>query len=79
MVSSSLRSTLTNLLVAEELTTKWLDEGSSFGLTYLDFSKTLDSGNRQLLLAKLRGYGNGWVERFFSRRTFQVNVNVTLF
>ncbi len=32
------RSTLTNLLVAEELIAKWLDEGSAVDLIYLDFS-----------------------------------------
>ncbi len=34
------RSTLTNLLVAEELITKWLDEGSAVDMMYRDFSKS---------------------------------------
>ncbi len=75
--------TLTNLLVAEELITKWLDDGSVANLIYLDFSKAFDSVSHRLLLDKLRGYGNApiainWVECFLSRRTFQVNVNETL-
>ncbi len=77
------RSTLTNLLVAEELITKWLDEGSAVDLIYLGYYKTFDLVNHRLLLDKLRGYGNApvvicWVECFLSRRTFQVNVNGTL-
>ncbi len=77
------RSTLTNLLVAEELITKWLDEGSAVDLIYLDFSNAFDSVNHRRLLHKLRGNGVApivisWVECFLSRRTFQVNVNGTL-
>ncbi len=37
------RSTPINLLVAEELATKWPDEGNVANLIYLDFSKTFDS------------------------------------
>ncbi len=73
------RSTLTNLLVAEEMITK-LHEGSAVDLIYLDFSKAFDSDNYRRHLAKRRGYGIGpivigWIECFLSRRTFQVNVN----
>ncbi len=76
------RSTLANLLVAEELITKWLDEGSAVDLIDLDFSKAFDSVNHRLLLHKLRGYGIApivisWVECFLSRRTL-ANVNGTL-
>ncbi len=41
------RSTLTNLLVAEQLITKWLDEWSAVDLIYLGFSKAFDSVNRR--------------------------------
>ncbi len=75
--------TLTKLLVAEELITKWLDVGSVGRLIYLDFSSAFYSVNHRLLLDKLRGYGIAaikisWVECFLSRRTVQVNVNGTL-
>ncbi len=43
-------STLTNRLVAEELVTKWLFEGSAADLIYLDISKVFDSVNHRLLL-----------------------------
>ncbi len=74
------RSTLTNCLVAEELITKWLDEGGAIDLIYLDFCKTFYSVDHRLLLATLRGYGIApivisRVESFLSRRIFQVNVN----
>ncbi len=69
--------------MAEELITKWLDEGSAVDLIYLDLSKAFDSVNHRLFLHKLRGYGIApivisWVEFFLSRRTLQVNVNGTL-
>ncbi len=77
------RSTLANLLVGEEMITKWLDEGSSVDLNYPDFSEAFDSVNHRLLLAKLRGYGIApvaisWIECFPNRRTFQLNVYGTL-
>ncbi len=76
------RSTLTNLLIAEELVTYWLDEGSPVDLIYLDISKAFYSVNHRLLLDKLKGYGIGsivisCIECFLSRRTFQVNANGT--
>ncbi len=80
MVSPPRRSTPTNFLVTEELITKWLDEVSAVDLTYLDFSKAIDSVDHRLLLDKLRGYGIApivisWIESFLNQRAFQVNVN----
>ncbi len=72
-------STLTNLLVAEEVITKWLDEGSAVDMIYLDFSKAFDSLNNRLLLDKLRGYDIvpiviSWVKGFL----LPMNINGTL-
>ncbi len=69
--------------MAEDLITKWLDEGNAVDLIYQDFSKVFDSVNHRLLLDKLRCYVIApivisCVEFFLSRRTFQVNVNRTL-
>ncbi len=76
------RSTLTNLLVVEELITKRLNEGSAGDVIYQDFSRVFDSVNHRFLLHKLRGYGivpivMSWAECFLSRRTFRVNINGT--
>ncbi len=51
------RSTLTNLLSAEETVTRWLDEGDTVDIVYLDFAKSFDSVNHRLLLTKLKCYG----------------------
>ncbi len=69
--------------MAEELITKWLDEGSVADLIYLDFSKGFGSVNHRLLLDKLRGYGIApivisWVECFLSQLTLQVKINGTI-
>ncbi len=68
-------STLINLLVAEKLVTKWLDEGSAVDLIYTDFPKAFYLVNLRLLIAKLRGYGIvsskiSWAVCFLSRWTF---------
>ncbi len=83
MTSSPRRLTLVNPLVAEDLITTWFDEGSVVDPIDRDLSKAFDSVNHRLLLAKLMGYGivptvTNRVESFFSRQTFQVNVNGVL-
>ncbi len=43
------RSTVTNLLSTEETVTRWLDEGDTVDIVYLDFAKAFDSVNYRLL------------------------------
>ncbi len=77
------RSTVTNLLSAEETVTRWLDEGGTVDIVYLDFAKAFDSVNHRLLLTKLKCYGIApsvinWIESYLRRRSFQVSVNGSL-
>ncbi len=51
------RSTVANLLSAEETVTRWLDEGNTVKIVYLDFEKAFDSVNHRLPLTKLKCYG----------------------
>ena len=48
------RSCLTDLLcLFEEITTKWVDEGSPVDVIYLDFQKAFDKVPHQRLILKL--------------------------
>ncbi len=63
------RSTLTNLLSAEETVTRWFDEGDTADIICLDFAKAFDSVNHRLLLTKLKCYGIApsvinWIESY---------------
>ncbi len=50
------RSTVTKL-TAEETVTRWLDEGDTVGVVYLEFAQTFDPMNHRLLTTKLKFYG----------------------
>ncbi len=74
------RSTVTHLLSAEETVTRWLDEGDTVDIVYLDFAKAFDSVSHRLLLTKLKCYGIApsvinWIESYLRRRSFQESVN----
>ncbi len=51
------RSTVTNLLSAEETATRWLDEGDTVDIDYLDLVKAFDSENHCLLLTMFKCFG----------------------
>ena len=67
------RSCLTNLLCFLEEITKWVDDGSSVDVVYLDFQKAFDKVPHQRLLLKLKAHGIGndvinWIEKWLSHR-----------
>ena len=56
----------------EEIT-KWLDDGSSVDVIYLDFQKAFDKVPHQRLLLKLKAHGIGdgiidWIEQWLTDR-----------
>ena len=50
------RSCLTNLVVAEETITKYLDNRETVDVVFLDFAKAFDSVNHRMLILKLEAY-----------------------
>ena len=75
----SRRSCASQLLVVLEQFSKWLDDGLSFDVIYLDFSKAFDSVPHERLLQKLLSYGvignvHNWIRSFLSERTQVVKV-----
>ncbi len=52
-----LRSTVKNLLSAEETVTQWLDKGNTFDIVYLDFTRAFHLANHSFLVTKLNCYG----------------------
>ena len=75
----SKRSGVTQLLQVIEYFTNSLDNGRSFDVVYLDFSKAFDSVPHERLLIKLSSYGiEGkllqWIKGFLFHRTQRVRV-----
>jgi len=73
------RSCLTNLLVFLDKVTKYIDDGYSVDVIYLDFAKAFDKVPHQRLLDKLKGHGiNGkvfnWIESWLTNRRQRVCV-----
>ncbi len=63
--------------------TRWLDEGDTVDIIYLDFAKAFASVNHRLLFIKLKCHGIApsvinWIESYLRRRSFQVSVNGSL-
>ena len=73
------RSPQTNLIEYLNATTKWMDEGRSFDVLYLDFSKAFDVVSHNKLVTKLKNIGiEGnllrWLDDWLRRRRQRVRV-----
>ena len=73
------RSVQTNMLEFLNRTTKWMDEGRSFDIIYLDFAKAFDKVCHKRLLLKLGEIGIGkkiinWIGNWLSGRRQRVKV-----
>ena len=73
------RSVQTNLIEFLNKTTKWLDEGRSFDVIYLDFAKAFDKVCHRRLMVKLKKYGIfgevlRWIGDWLSGRRQRVKV-----
>ncbi len=77
------RSCLSNLILQEERVTRFLDEGHTVNLVYLDFAKTFDAVNHLFLLAKLKFSGIdgavlNLIKSYLSNRSYQVQIDDVL-
>ena len=66
-------------MLFEEIT-KWVDDGSSVDVFYLDFQKAFDKVPRQRLLLKLKSHGIGndvinWIEKWLTHKRQRVIVD----
>ena len=73
-------SCLTNLLRFLEEITKWVDDGSTVDVVYLDFQKAFDKVPHQRLLLNLKAHGIGndvinWIEKWHTHRRHRVIVD----
>ena len=73
------RSVQTNMIDFLNKTTKWLDEGRSFDVVYMDFAKAFDKVCHRRLLVKLEecgiiGEALRWLEDWLSERRQRVRV-----
>ena len=74
------RSCLTNVLCVLEEITKWIDEGSSVDIIYLDFLKVFDKVPHQRLLLNLKAHCSGdglidCIEQWLTDRRHRVVVD----
>ena len=70
----------TNLTDFMNQATKWMDDGKSFDVLYLDFQKAFDKVDHQRLMVKMEGIGvRGkvweWLWDWLSGRLQKVRVN----
>ena len=74
------RSVQTNMVDFNNTTTKWMDEGRSFDVIFLDFAKAFDKVCHRRLLVKLEEWGIlgdvlGWIKDWLSGRKQKVRVD----
>ena len=75
------RSCLPNVLcVFEEITNKWVDDGSPVYVIYLDFRKAFDKVPHRRLILKLKAHGMeksiiNWIEQWLTGRSQRVVVD----
>ena len=74
------RSVQTNMIEFMNQMTKWLDEGKSFDILYLDFAKAFDKVCHERILLKLESVGIGgkvlrWLKDWLSGRRQRVGVD----
>ena len=72
------RSCLTNLICFLGEITKWVDDGSSVDVVYVDFQKAFDKVPHQRLLLNLKAHGNdviNWIEKWLKHRMQRVTVD----
>ena len=75
------RSCSTNLLLAFELWTNWIDHGYGIDIVYLDYRKAFDSVDHGKLIEKLLGIGVNcklvkWIAAFLQDRMMKVKVKL---
>ena len=74
------RSPQTNLIDFFNIATKWMDEGKSFDVLYLDFSKAFDVVDHERLMVKveaigIRGKLKDWIRNWLRDRRQRVKVD----
>ena len=77
------RSCISNLLLARETWTQYLDSNKRLDVVFVDFSKAFDKVPHQRLLRKVEAYGIrgkllSWLSDFLIGRQVQVRVNESL-
>ena len=73
-------SCLSNLLAFLDMVTRWVDQGESVDVVFLDFAKAFDKVPHERLLRKIKAHGisgrvSGWIEEWLKGRRQRVCIN----